>query len=75
MSKSLDQYQQGLAEDWDRRGRPDCTHDEYERHRILGQDTGDYICKSCGAEWWRKGPPPGPQSAAMFLDPDLNDGA
>lgn len=67
MSGLVDPRQQEIAQQWDARGRPDCTHDEHERHKIEGQDQGDYICTGCGVDWWRNGPPPGPQAAARFL--------
>jgi hypothetical protein len=67
VSRSIDPRQQAIAEEWDARGRPDCMHDDYERHRIQGVDQGDYMCTNCGAEWWRNGPRPSPQDAAIFL--------
>lgn len=70
MSRSAIPRQQQLAEDWDRRGRPDCPHDNRERLRQPPYywDTGDYIYMDCGAEWWRDGLKAGPKDAAMFLD-------
>jgi len=72
--KSLDPDQQEWVEDWDARGRPDCGHEEYEKHRMPphGADTGDYICTRCGADWHRDGPKPGPQAAATYLDSTLD---
>ncbi len=69
VEKSIDPRQQALLESWDARGRPDCTHEKYERHRMppLGWDTGDYLCTSCGTEWDRGDPWPGPQDAANYL--------
>lgn len=75
---ALDPRQQELVERWDARGRPDCTHEDYERHEVLTDalpgipphdgDTGDYICKSCGAAWYRESRKPGLQAAATHLE-------
>lgn len=77
--KSLDPDQQQRAEAWDEAGRPDCAHEKYERHQMPNPvpngwqqkhdtaDTGDYICLTCGADWYREGEKAGPQAAAVFL--------
>ena len=54
-----------LRESW---GKKPCDHPDLDKERYLGGDTGDYVCRRCGAEFTaaeadglrqRKGRPPG----------------
>jgi hypothetical protein len=57
-AKKADQIHQA----WVAEGEPECTHEEYDKEYVLGADTGDYVCMTCGVSWWRSGekPPPEP---------------
>jgi hypothetical protein len=52
-----------IKREWVAKGEPECTHERYDKERILSADTGDWVCLKCGISWWRgdaEKPPPEP---------------
>jgi hypothetical protein len=38
-----------LREAWAKKGNPSCDHPRLDKEYILGGDTGDVVCTTCGA--------------------------
>ncbi|MEH7374467.1 hypothetical protein [Neobacillus drentensis] len=39
-----------LKEEWKEKGNKPCSHPQIVKEYILGSQTGDYVCSTCGYE-------------------------
>ncbi|MFG3110519.1 hypothetical protein [Streptomyces tendae] len=42
-----------LQEAWKAKGSPPCKHPRKVKETFQGRATGDVVCTTCGAEFWR----------------------
>ncbi|MFI5859138.1 hypothetical protein [Streptomyces parvulus] len=42
-----------LQKAWEAKGSPPCDHPHTEKEYASGMQTGDVVCTTCGAEFWR----------------------
>lgn len=53
MSISFENAQE-LQRDWKAKGNLPCDHQNLEKEKERGRDTGDYVCTRCGEARWGK---------------------